>query len=163
MNARDDRDGRSPAFGAGIVTGRFFETWDFYTEVLGFKTWEESDERVVLVHVSGARLEILRHETEESHPELVGATDGRGLWFRLEVEDVEAERRRFASIGLGDGEPGDWRGARDVLALRDPNGVLVLVCARSASSEALDDGLPGRRPGKRGFPPWGLSSLRLFF
>lgn len=136
----DDRRGSSPAaFFAGIVTGRYFETWQFYTELLGFETWEESDQHVLLAHASGARLDILRHETEATHPELVSAADGRGFWFMLEVDDVDAEYRRFCRAGLTPARPPErlfWD--RRAITVRDPNGIVVCLCERQ-STDAGDE------------------------
>jgi predicted enzyme related to lactoylglutathione lyase len=118
----------------GLVTERFYETWDFYTEHLRFRTLEESDDALVLVHPSGVRLGILRHETDAANPERVSATDGRGFWLNLAVEDVEAEFEHLSKAGalvvhaLGAGEH-----TSPSFTLRDPNGVLIFVTQETAS------------------------------
>jgi uncharacterized glyoxalase superfamily protein PhnB len=111
-----------------LVTARFFETWDFYTEHLDFRTMEESDAYVQLMHRSGARLGILRHETDERHPELVSATDGRGLWLNLVVTEVDAFFQRLEAAGAPLVQPLETgaRGSRSFM-VRDPNGVLIRV------------------------------------
>jgi catechol 2,3-dioxygenase-like lactoylglutathione lyase family enzyme len=116
------------SFHIGLVTERFYETWDFYTERLGFRTLEESNDAVLLVHASGARLGLLRHETDETHPERVSATDGRGFWLKLEVTDVEAEfeRLRGYNVPVVDALRAGPHGERS-FTLRDPNGVLIFV------------------------------------
>lgn len=127
-----DRQVQTPAaFFTGIVTRKYFETWQFYTELLGFATWDESDQHVLLAHPSGARLEILRHETDDCHPELVSSTDGRGFWFMMEVVDIVAEYERVCRAGHVPARPpsGSMAGRRS-FSVRDPNGVLVCLCER---------------------------------
>jgi catechol 2,3-dioxygenase-like lactoylglutathione lyase family enzyme len=143
MMPEQENVSRTTAFFMGIVTERYFESWNFYTEVLGFTTWEESDSHVLLVHPSGARIELLQHETNEQHPELVSATDGRGLWFVLEVGDVDAEYQRQCAFGVPSLQPPaySWHG-RKAFMVRDPNGVLICVCDRFASDGNEDCPLP---------------------
>jgi len=64
MNANFEFGPRAAAFYPGLVTAKFYKTWDFYTEQLGFHTIEESEDSVRLAHPSGAQLAILRHETD---------------------------------------------------------------------------------------------------
>jgi len=121
-------------FSFGLVTERFYETWDFYTEHLGFRTLAESDDALLLIHSSGVRLGVLRHETDTENPERVSATDGRGFWLNLAVEDVDAEFERLSEAGapvvpaLGAGTQ-----TLQSFTLRDPNGVLILVTQETAS------------------------------
>ena len=122
------------AFYFGVVTAKFYETWDFYTEQLGFRTFAESDNFVRLVHPSGARLGIMRHETNEQHPELVSATDGRGFWLNFEVQDLDAEFDRLSDAGVTivrplDAGPLDSRS----FTVCDPNGVLICIAYERAS------------------------------
>ena len=131
------------SFYFGLVTAKFFETWDFYTERLGFRTLEEDDHRVVLAHSSGARLEVLRHETDEQHAELVSAADGRGFWLNLDVADVVAmyQSLREADISVVQPLAAGPRGAR-FFTVHDPNGVLIRIAralpAAFVWGEALD-------------------------
>lgn len=119
------------AFFPGIVSARYNETWDFYTDVLGFRTVDEWDTFVHLEHPCGARISILREETDEESSELVSATDGRGLWLNLEVADLDAEYLRLAGrevTGLSSPEQRPTGERRFVL--RDPNGILIFVTQR---------------------------------
>lgn len=122
------------AFYPGIVTARFYETWDFYTTHLGFRTVLESDFYVQLVHPSGAQLGILRQELDGSPSELVSATDGRGFWLGIDVADADAECARLRAAGVEIVSPPEdkpW-GERHCV-VRDPNGVLILIgctCSR---------------------------------
>ena len=122
------------SFSTGLVTARFHETWDFYTALLGFRTLEESDDEVRLVHPAGAVLTVLREETDGQPAELIPATTGRGLWFTLEVADVTEEYARLRREGAAivSALTAD-RGGGQRFAVRDPNGVLVLISARAWS------------------------------
>lgn len=112
----------------GLVTAKFFETWDFYTERLGFHTLDEDDHRVLLGHPSGARLGILRHETDELHAELVGATDGRGFWLNLEVGDVDAMYASLREANVAIAQPiAAGPGGSRYFTVYDPNGVLIRI------------------------------------
>ena len=122
---------RVRAFFPGIVTAHYYETWDFYTDVLGFRTVCEWDTFVHLEHPSGAQISILREETEEEMSELVSATDARGLWLNLEVPDVDAEYARLAARKLpGLQSPEQRAGGPRRFLLRDPNGILIFVTDR---------------------------------
>lgn len=122
------------AFFPGIVSSRFHETWDFYTDVLGFRTVEEWDTYVQLEHPCGARISIQREETEAEASELVSATDARGLWLNLEVADLEAEYLRLAARDLpGLTSPETRPNGERRFVLRDPNGILIFVTERRPS------------------------------
>ncbi len=136
---------RQPAdFFLGIVTARFYETWDFYTAILGFRTLSENNTRVHLQHSSGAQLSILEHEVDGNPSELISATDGRGLWLNLEVCDLDAEFDRIRSAGAPIASPpvAQKRGARHFMT-RDPNGILICVSERLPAVEALESEMSG--------------------
>jgi catechol 2,3-dioxygenase-like lactoylglutathione lyase family enzyme len=86
---------------------------------------------VRLLHPGGAQLVLLREEADGTPAELVSATNGRGLWLTLEVADAAAERAAFeqAGVPLCDVPPGRWWRAGS-FAVRDPDGVLVLIAPR---------------------------------
>jgi catechol 2,3-dioxygenase-like lactoylglutathione lyase family enzyme len=119
------------AFYPGIVTARFYETWDFYTTHLGFRTVTECDFYVQLYHPTGAQIAVLRHEVDGPVKELVSATDGRGVWLNLDVIDADAEHRRLVEAGVEVACPLEntsW-GDRQFI-VRDPNGVLISIAHR---------------------------------
>jgi len=99
---------------------------------------------LVLVHPSGVRLGILRHETDATNPERVSATDGRGFWLNLEVEDLQAEFERLRGAGaplvqaLGPGQQ-----TSPSFTLRDPNGVLIFVSQEMGSHSSARGELAG--------------------
>lgn len=123
--------GEGHPFFPGLVTARFFESWDFYTEQLGFRTLCECDFYVQLVHPCGAQIALLRHELDGPTPELVSATDGRGFWLNLDVADADAEHARLSAAGVTVVSPPQdkpW-GDRQFI-VRDPNGVLISIAHR---------------------------------
>jgi len=139
MNA--DQSSFTPAgfFCVGLVTARFYETWDFYTEQLGFRTLNEGDDHVLLAHASGVRLEILRHETDEQDAELVSATDGRGFRFTLEIENVDELYQRLCDAGVERVHSLESLSlGRRSFTVRDPNGVLIRLATREPeTTEAI--------------------------
>jgi uncharacterized glyoxalase superfamily protein PhnB len=119
------------AFFPGIVSADFFGTWDFYCAHLGFKTVAECDYYVQLAHPSGAQIAVLRHELDGTVPELVSATDGRGIWLNLDVPDADAEHARLGAAGLLIvAPPEDKPWGERMFIVRDPNGVLIALAHR---------------------------------
>jgi catechol 2,3-dioxygenase-like lactoylglutathione lyase family enzyme len=122
-------------FYPSLVTAKFHETWDFYTEKLGFRTVCECGDYVHLEHASGAQLGLLSHEVDGGYAELVSATDGRGFWINLEVPNADAECARLSAAGveivtdIADKSWGDRQ-----FVVRDPNGVLISIAHRLAGS-----------------------------
>jgi uncharacterized glyoxalase superfamily protein PhnB len=150
----------SGQFYCGLVTANFYETWAFYTEYLDFRTWSETDDMVLLVHESGARLGIMRHEKNERHSELVSATDGRGLWFNLDVSDLDAVYKRLRAAGVPVVQPleAEPRSVR-FFVVRDPCGVLIRIAVAEAASVVWDAEPGGGNP----MGEAGLGKLQLGF
>jgi len=118
----------STGFSPGLVTAKFYETWDFYTAILGFKTIKESDAFLQLQHPTGTSLNILRHELDGPPSELIGSADGRGFWLSIEVPDADEEYRRLSCTGVElPEEPQDRVWGERMFFVRDPNGVLVAI------------------------------------
>ena len=125
------------AFFSGLVTQFYYESWDFYTTHLGFRTIEEHNDWVRLMHPSGAQLILLQEEADHTPSNLVSACEGRGHWLTLEVADPAAERIVLESAGLTiDDVPSDkwWR--EGSYAVTDPNGVLVIITRRASLVKA---------------------------
>ena len=123
-------------FYPSLVTAKFHETWEFYTEKLGFRTACECDSYVHLVHASGAQLGVLRHEIDGAYAELVSATDGRGFWINLDVADADAELARLSAAGVEVVTPLEDKPWGDrQFVVRDPNGVLISIAHRLAETE----------------------------
>jgi catechol 2,3-dioxygenase-like lactoylglutathione lyase family enzyme len=120
-------------FFPGIVTARFFETWDFYTTHLRFGTLYEDNQTLRLVHESGVQIAILREETEGQPAELVSATYGRGFWLSVDVADVAADYSRLLAAGVDVALPlEDMPEGERRFALRDPNGILIFLTQKPA-------------------------------
>lgn len=115
-------------FYPGIVTARFFETWDFYTTHLGFGTLHEDNRCLKLVHESGVQLAVLREETEGQPSELICAMQGRGFWLSLDVVDAAADYARLTAAGVEVASPLETTSSGERrFSLRDPNGILIFV------------------------------------
>jgi len=125
------------AFFAGLVTRLYYESWDFYTTHLGFRTVEERNSWVRLIHPSGAQLILLEEEADHTPSGLVTACEGRGHWLTLEVADPAAERAVLESAGLtvDDVPSGKWW-REGSYAVTDPNGVLVIITRRASLVKA---------------------------
>lgn len=121
-----------PRFFPSLVTARFYETWDFYTATLGFRTVRESDSCVLLEHASGAQLSVHRHETDGLPPTLSAATDGRGYWLQLEVGDAESEYERLLGSGAEFVDELQRGEGTTHFSVRDPNGVVIRVAHENA-------------------------------
>lgn len=118
----------APAFYPNLVTGRLYETWDFYTSVLGFRTVAECDVYVHLQHPSGAQFGLLKEELDGTPAELVSSTEGRGFWLSLDVPDADEEHARLRSLDVPIVEgPADQPWGERRFIVRDPNGVLVWI------------------------------------
>lgn len=125
------------AVSTGLVTRRYHESWDFYTTHLGFRTIEERQDWVRLLHPGGAQLILLREEADHTPAELVSACDGRGMWLTLDVADVLAERDQFELEGINTQEVPSKKWWREgSFAVTDPNGLLVIITQRSSLVKA---------------------------
>ncbi|MHC5109694.1 MAG: VOC family protein [Planctomycetota bacterium] len=108
---------------AALVTDRFDEMVDFYGKELGFEVveqWDRSNARGVRFDLAGLRLELLDNQRERN-PLSLGTPADR-FHVVVEVEDIEAERRRL-KIEAPPAQTTSW-GAQ-MFQIRDPDGVLV--------------------------------------
>jgi catechol 2,3-dioxygenase-like lactoylglutathione lyase family enzyme len=121
------------AFFAGLVTRHFLESWAFYTTHLGFRTTDERNAYVRLMHPGGAQLVLLREEADHTPAELVSANNGRGLWLTLEVADVATEREALGAAGLRlQSVPSEKWWPAGSFSVADPDGVLVIIAPRKS-------------------------------
>jgi catechol 2,3-dioxygenase-like lactoylglutathione lyase family enzyme len=110
---------------AGIITSKLKESRDFYTRVLNFGVTFEND-FYMLLHTPGHQAEVafLLPEHASQQPLFQPAFPGKGVFFTIEVTDVEAEYKRIKALGvpiaiaLRDEPWGDRH-----FAIVDPNGV----------------------------------------
>lgn len=118
----------APAFYPGLVTRKFYETWDFYSANLGFTTINECGAYVRLSHPSGVQFGLLKDEVDGAPAELISPVEGRGFWLTLHVADVDAEYSRLCLLGVDVVEPPqNKRWGERHFVVRDPNGVLVYI------------------------------------
>lgn len=130
----------APSFYPNLVTGRFHETWDFYTEVLGFRTVAECDVYVHLRHPSGAQFGLLQEEQDGAPAELISCTDGRGFWLSIDVPDADAEHARLQNLDVPIVEqPSDQPWGERRFIVRDPNGVLIWIAHRIPIADHLPE------------------------
>ncbi len=119
---------------AGIITEKLSETKKFYTEVLDFGVRFEND-FYLLLHSPNEQAEIgfllPNHPTQQ--PLFQKAHNGNGLYFTIEVEDVDAvyatlKKKGVAiAIDLRDEPWGDRH-----FAIVDPNGVGIDIVTYTA-------------------------------
>lgn len=128
-------------FHTGLVTRELPESWAFYTERLGFRTADEGEDWVRLVHPSGGQLWLLQEESDAPVAELVPAVEPRGWWLVLEVANPDELAADLRSAGVeaekvppgGPWGGGGWR-------VCDPNGVTVLLVRRAAGGAVTSRG-----------------------
>lgn len=119
---------------AGIITEKLVETKKFYTENLGFGVTFEN-EFYILLHTPGHESEIsfLLPSHPSQQPLFHNAFKGEGIYFTIEVEDVDkvyAEIKKkgvLIKIELRDEPWGDRH-----FAIQDPNGVGIDIVKYTA-------------------------------
>ena len=112
---------------AGIITSKISESKKFYSDVLNFGITFEN-EFYVLMHTPNQQAEIgfLLPDHPTQRPIFQPAFNGKGIFFTINVPDVDAEYKRIKALGIPieielRNEP--W-GERH-FAIVDPNGVGV--------------------------------------
>lgn len=118
----------------GIVTSRFAETCEFYAEHFGFDVMEVTPEYALLAASEHARLAVLCADGDGQPAALRQPTRGAGTWLTFESDDVDAVHVRLAQAGVEIVADPEYTlsGQRRCVA-RDPNGVLLYICARRAA------------------------------
>ncbi|MGS2761914.1 VOC family protein [Sinomicrobium sp. M5D2P9] len=122
---------------AGIITEKLAETKKFYTEVLGFGVTFEND-FYLLLHTPDEESEIsfLMPEHSSQQPLFQPAFAGQGVYFTIEVDDVDQIHRELKeknipiAIELRDEPWGDRH-----FAIKDPNGVGIDIVRYHAPEE----------------------------
>lgn len=115
---------------SGIITDRLAESKAFYTRLFGCKVLFDSD-WFVLLELGGGELGLLAAGLEEQADVFRPASDGKGLWVVVDVDEVDATYERFLSMGIAITVPlrdEPWGDRHFVV--RDPNGVPVDVVYR---------------------------------
>ncbi len=119
---------------AGIITTRLVESKEFYTKVLNFGVTFEND-FYLLLHTPNKETEISfllpNHPTQQ--PIFQKEYEGQGLYFTIEVEDVDEVYKDIRRKGIEvkiDIRDEPW-GDRH-FAIEDPNGVGVDIVTYSS-------------------------------
>jgi len=119
---------------AGIITEKLAETKKFYMENLGFGVTFEN-EFFILLHTPGHESEIsfLLPNHSSQQPLFHSAFAGKGVYFTIEVEDVDKLYEEIKKKGvpvkieLRDEPWGDRH-----FAIEDPNGVAIDIVKYTA-------------------------------
>lgn len=107
------------------MTTEMEATVQFYTEVLGFD---------LIFHHPGAYVSFRVGDDERTEIGFMAPPAGQpapspaGIFYGIEVKDVEAEHQRLKAQGAKVEDPPEdqpWGGRR--LTLRDPNGILLML------------------------------------
>ena len=119
---------------AGIITPKLKESKDFYTTVLNYSVAFEN-EFYILMHApdNTPAVAFLLPNHPSQQPVFQPAFQGTGMFFTIEVRDVDAEFKRIKSLGipiaieLRDEPWGDRH-----FAVVDPNGVGIDIVTYKA-------------------------------
>ncbi len=119
---------------AGIITTRLVESKEFYTKVLNFGVTFENDFHLLL-HTPNKKSEIsfLLPNHPNQQPIFQKEYQGQGLYFTIEVEDVDEVYKDIRRKGIEvkiDIRDEPW-GDRH-FAIEDPNGVGVDIVTYSS-------------------------------
>lgn len=119
---------------AGIVTSQLHACKQFYTSHFGFQVIYESDWFVLLATPDGKQqISFLQPEHPTQQALFQPAFAGRGVYFTLEVPDVEAEYERIKKAGITvliDLRKEPWGDTH--FAIQDPAGVAVDIVTYQA-------------------------------
>ncbi len=110
---------------SGVVTDRLAESRDFYVRLFQCEVLFDSD-WFVLLELGGGELGLLAANLDNQAETFRAATDGRGLWVVVDVDDARAEHERLRALSvpiiveIRDEPWGDRH-----FTIQDPNGVPV--------------------------------------
>lgn len=127
INKKHERNNKMK-LNAGIITDKLNESREFYVNKLGFEIAFESDWFLLLTAPGEKKISIAfllpNHSTQQ--PIFQSQFNGKGIYFTIEVEDVDMKYKEIKKIGLPieveirDEEWGDRH-----FAVVDPNGIGV--------------------------------------
>jgi len=111
----------------GIVTEKIEESKVFYMNHFGCELVFESD-WFVLLQSGETELGFMLPNLEEQAPIFRDATNGKGLWIVIDVDNVDAEYARIQASGINiEYEIKDEPWGDRHFVLKDPNGIAVDV------------------------------------
>jgi uncharacterized glyoxalase superfamily protein PhnB len=118
---------------SGVVTDKVQESKDFYVRLFGCKViFEGEGGWFVLLQLGDSEIGFMKPNLESQATIFRPKFQGKGIWFAIDVSDVDAEYKRIRAMGvpieaaLRD-EP--W-GDRHFVVV-DPNGIGVDVVQRN--------------------------------
>ncbi|MCR6722440.1 MAG: VOC family protein [Chitinophagaceae bacterium] len=110
---------------AGVITSNLQATKEFYTAIFGFNVVYESDWFLLMSTADGVyQISFLQPDHPSQQKIFQPAFDGRGMYFTIEVENVDDEYMRLKEMGVSieiDLREEAW-GDRH-FAIVDPNGI----------------------------------------
>ncbi len=134
LNKTNYMSAQSLSLTAGIVTDQLQACQKFYSTHFGFKVIYESDWFVLLSTPGGTQqISFLQPGHPSQQPLFQPAFAGKGVYFTLEVEDVEAEYHRLKKAGIPiliDLRKEPWGDTH--FAIQDPAGVAVDIVTYQA-------------------------------
>jgi uncharacterized glyoxalase superfamily protein PhnB len=97
----------------------------FYKKI-GFDVLESDDEHSI-VSPGGFYLDLvsMRDDTKFSHDSMA-ADKGRGMYFYIRVDDVDAKYDALVSAGFQPTKPKDWEWGSRETVLKDPDGYKLI-------------------------------------
>lgn len=117
---------------SGVVTEKVQESKDFYVRLFGCEViYEGEGGWFVLLQLGNSELGFMKPDLESQAAVFRPQYQGKGVWFAVDVDDVEAEYNRVQAMGvpieaaLRD-EP--W-GDRHFVVV-DPNGIGIDIVQR---------------------------------
>ena len=84
---------------SGVITEKLTQSRDFYIQVLQAEVIFESD-WFVLLNVQGQQLALMLPNLENQAPMFKAPLNGPGIWFGVDVDDVDAHYQRIKSLGI---------------------------------------------------------------
>lgn len=123
---------------AGVITEKLQETKTFYVDQLGFGVSFEND-FYLLLHTPNHQAEIaflLPNHPSQITPIFRNAYDGKGMYFTIEIEDVDKLYAEYKSKGLPiEVELKDEVWGDRHFSIVDPNGIGIDFVKYIAPSE----------------------------
>lgn len=117
---------------SGVVTDKVAESLDFYVRYFNSEViYEGEDLWVVVLSVGESELGFMKPGLEFQSSLFQAPFAGQGLWFTVDVDDVDAEYERIRALGapievsLRDEPWGDRH-----FSILDPNGIGVDIVQR---------------------------------
>ena len=133
---QENKNTKSMKLNAGIVTPKLQESKVFYTTILNFGIVFEN-EFYILMHTPNHQAEVsflLPDHPSQQHI-FQAAYPGRGVYFTIEVDDVDDEYKRIKELGIPiEVELRDEPWGDRHFVIQDPNGIgLDIVTYQSVS------------------------------